>query len=249
MFRRLRARLRIDSAEMAAWFSDVALHQRPAALRYLMHGSLHLEVLQRLVQTAMRPSWLNDRHDVRSMVEQLDEDQWRCQALLSALFPEQPQDEPESPHPLPPDADALFERIQEWWNDPNQRRVVIKRYEKKAWPQQLTHDGVASGLRNESPDHWLGLLILGACQGLGLSTDEQHKGFIELAHQEGWWSVFKNPDNSADWMGVLRTWQDRAVNHLTYSKWVRLFCDDLEGWQIAVSEQVCGQTESGAGWR
>ena len=222
IFRRLRTRLRINSAEMAAWFTHLADHQRPAALRYLMHGSLHPELLQRL-QTATRPSWLNNRHDVRSMVEQLNEDQWRCQALLSALFPDQVQDEPESSHLLPADADAFFERLQEWWDDPHQRRVVINRYEKKAWPDRLRQDGIASGLLNDSPDHWLGLLVLGACHGLGLSADEQHKGFIELAYREGWWEVFKRPDNPSDWMNVLRTWQDRAVEHLHYSKWMSLF--------------------------
>jgi hypothetical protein len=44
-----------------------------------------------------------------------------------------------------------------------------------------------------------------------------------LAHTEGWWDVFKNPDDTAPWMNVLRTWQDRAVANLVYARWMSLF--------------------------
>ena len=86
LFRRLRTRLRIDSATMAGWFTDLADRRRPAALCYLLRGSLQSEVLQGLVPSATRPSWLNDHHNVRRMVDDLNEEHWRCQALLSALF-------------------------------------------------------------------------------------------------------------------------------------------------------------------
>ena len=218
LFQRLRTRLRIDSATMAGWFTDLADRRRPAALRYLLRGSLQPEVLQGLVPSATRPSWLNDSNNVRRMVDDLNEEHWRCQALLSALFPD-PVRDAEGP---PPAADFL-ERLRDWWDDRSHRQVVIERYEIRAWPEWLRQGGIASGLRNDSQDHWLGLLVLGACQGLGLVQEEQHRGFLELTYREGWWGVFKEPDKPGEWMRVLRTWQDRAVDGLEYSRWMSLF--------------------------
>ena len=223
LFRRLRTRPRIDSAAMTGWFTDLADRHRPAALRYLLRGSLQAEVLQRLVPSATRPSWLNDHHNVRRMVDDLNEEHWRCQSLLSALFPDHFPDEPEfSPQPAPAAADFL-ERLRDWWDDRSHRQVVIERYEIKAWPEWLRTEGIASGLQKDSQDHWLGLLVLGACQGLGRVQEEQHRGFLERAYREGWWEVFKQPNKPLDWMSVLCTWQDRAVDHLEYSRWMSLF--------------------------
>ena len=219
LFQRLRTRLRIDSATMAGWFTDLADRRRPAALRYLLRGSLQPEVLQGLVPCATRPSWLNDDHNVGRMVDDLNEEHWRCQALLSALFPGPGPDEPEDGQPA---ADFL-ERLRDWWDDPTHRQVVIERYEIMAWPEWLREEGIASGLQNDSQDHWLGLLVLGACQGLGGQQEGQHRGFLDSAYREGWWEVFKQPNEPREWMNMLRTWQDRAVDHLEYSRWMSLF--------------------------
>ena len=219
LFQRLRTRLRIDSATMAGWFTDLADHRRPAALRYLLRGSLQPEVLQGLVPSATRPSWLTDHHNVACMVDELNEERWRRQALLSALFSDPGPDDSDDPSPA---ADFL-ERLRDWWDDPSHRQVVFERYEIMAWPEWLRKEGIASGLQNDSQDHWLGLLVLGACQGLGRQHEEQHRGFLESAYREGWWEVFKQPNKPLDWMCVLRTWQDRAVDHLEYSRWMSLF--------------------------
>ena len=219
LFQRLRTRLRIDSATMAGWFTDLADRRRPAALRYLLRGSLQPEVLQGLVPSASRPSWLNDDHNVGRMVDDLNEEHWRCQALLSALFPGPGPDEREDGQRA---ADFL-ERLRDWWDCPTHRQVVIERYEIKAWPEWLRKEGIASGLQKNSQDHWLGLLVLGACQGLGGQHEGQHRGFLDSAYREGWWEVFKQPNEPGEWMNMLRTWQDRAEDHLEYSRWMSLF--------------------------
>ncbi len=236
VFRHIRTRLQIDAATMAAWFTDLADAKRAGALRYLLHGSLKSEVLEKLVPSDARPSWLNDREDVRRMVNGLGDD-WQCQSLLSALFPEHGRNGPETPstaldgpdpdagfevsrHPSPED---FFERLQDWWDDPDNRRNVFDHYEGDAWPGWLREAGIAESLRTDSDDHWLALFVLGACRGLGRSTPKQHQGFLEAANREGWWKVFKRPNEPSDWMEVLRSWQDSAVDHLEYSYWMSLF--------------------------
>ena len=118
---------------------------------------------------------------------------------------------------------SFFERLDEWWNDANVRRTVIESYEAKAWPDWLRRDGIAAGLQSGSHDHWLGLLVLGACRSLGRAEAGHHRSFLESAHSEGWWDVFKTPDDIAAWMNVLRTWQDKATASLTYPRWMSLF--------------------------
>ena len=103
------------------------------------------------------------------------------------------------------------------------RREVITVYERAAWPDWLRRDGIAEGLRIDSVDHWLALLVLGACRSLGRTQDRQHGSFLELAHSEGWWDVFKTPDDAGAWMEVLRDWQDDALAKLIYPRWMSLF--------------------------
>ena len=84
-------------------------------------------------------------------------------------------------------------------------------------------DGIAEGLIADSRDHWLALLVLGACRSLGRTGAQQHRSFIELAHEKGWWDVFKMPGDDAAWMSVIRGWQDQAVHKIEYRLWMSLF--------------------------
>jgi hypothetical protein len=150
----------------------------------------------------------------------------RSQALLAALFPDRFQGEsgPLRPALLPESTKrSFFERLDEWWNEANVRRTVIESYETKAWPEWLRRDGIAEGLQSGSHDHWLGILVLGACRSIGRTEAGHHRSFLESAHSEGWWDVFKTPDDVAAWMNVLRTWQDKATASLTYPRWMSLF--------------------------
>jgi hypothetical protein len=226
LFLRLRIRHQVDARTMATWYGDLLETNRPAALTYLLRGKLHQEVLQWLVPADARPGWLYDYDDVRRQLEALNEDQWRAQALLAALFPHRFQDEPNSSRPpVLPEATkrTFFERLEEWWNEAAVRQASIESYEEAAWPDWLRREGIANGLRSDSQDHWLGLLVLGACRSLGRAEAGHHRAFLETAHQEGWWAVFKTPDDVAAWMNVLRSWQDRAAANLTYPRWMALF--------------------------
>jgi hypothetical protein len=225
MFLRLRARHQIDARTMASWFVDLAEDRRDAALRYLLCGKLQQEVLQWLIPLEQRPAWLVDYEDVRQALNALQEVRWRSQALLAALFPDRFEEPPRSLAPVLPDSAkrSFFDRLEEWWNEPNNRRTVIASYEEKAWPDWLRHEGLAAGLDSGSADHWLALLVLGALRSLGRAEEVHHRSFLEAAHREGWWEIFKRPDDVTAWMDVLRSWQDRAVANLTYPRWMSFF--------------------------
>lgn len=231
VFRRLRMRLQIDSATMASWFTDIADSKRRAALHYLLHGSLQTEILARLVPSETRPPWLNDRSDVSCMISGLS-DTWRCDALLSALFPHHGRsaldtsgDAPDADFaPAPPSPpEDFFERLQRWWDCSSIRQAVLDHHETETWPAWLRRDRIGRRLRDNSRDHWLALLVLGAFQRLGRSQPMQHRGFLETANDKGWWEVFRRPNEPSNWMEVLRSWHDSAVDHLEYSNWMSLF--------------------------
>ena len=223
VFRWLRVQHRVDAAEIANWYMDVREDLRPAALRYLLDGKLQDPVLRHLMSLTTRPSWLQDFDDVRQMLEDICEEPWRRRRLLGALFPDRFH-VAEPPLQPPVDSDAFFKQLSEWWDDAVVRSEVIAAYEEKAWPEWLRRGGGMSVcLREGSRDHWLALLVLGACRGLGRTQDTQHRGFLELAHRRKWWDVFKAPEDAGAWMEMLRDWQDEALAKLAYPPWMSLF--------------------------
>jgi len=227
MFLRLRERHEIDASMLASWYYDIIPDLRPAALRYLLRGRLQNEVLERLIPKKGRPLWLEDYEAVRLIIKHLGEDQWRSDRLLATLFPNRFRDTQETvdiEEPYPEHKrQRFFELLKKWWDDPAVRRDVIDSYEKKAWPAWLREADIAGALRSESRDHWLGVLVLGACRSLGRFHAGHHRSFLEKAHSEGWWDVFKNPEDREAWMDILRTWQDTAVSDLSYQSWMSLF--------------------------
>ena len=165
---------------------------------------------------------MRDYESVRALLDGLGEDAWRCEGLLGSLCPDRFRPQPPGEPPVIVD-EGFFERLVTWWGDDTVRNTVIRDYEKKAWPSWLRAGDVAASLRTNSPDHWLALLVLGASRGIGRTKDEQHRSFLEKARAKGWWDVFRSPNDTDDWMAVLREWQDDALERLTYPQWMSLF--------------------------
>jgi hypothetical protein len=226
LFLRLRHRHEVSVAEMAAWCADVSLSDREAALTYLLRGKRQQDLLQLLVPLESRPTWLTRYDYVLQMLDSLGEEEWRCRQLLAALFPEQflPVNEISPPAILPESTTrGFFDNFLEWWNNDDDRSRVIERYEEATWPDWLRQDCLAESLQSGSDDHWLGLLILGACRSLGRTEGGHHRAFLEWARSEGLWDVFRMPDDTRLWMERLRNWQDNSVANLKYSRWMSLF--------------------------
>ena len=223
VFRWLRVQHRVDAAMMAEWCADLPKDLHSPAIHYLLYGELESSVLRRLEPIEGRPRWLRQYDDVCRLVEDQCEESWRRKSFLVALFPDRFHEPEPQRDRMRPDSDTFFQQLLEWWDDDAVRTEVISAYESAAWPEWLRRDGIAAGLRMGSVDHWLALLVLGACRSLGLTRDRRHRRFLELAHGEGWWDVFKTPDDAGAWMGVLREWQDDARAKLTYPRWMSLF--------------------------
>ena len=228
MFRRLRGRHEVGADQICSWYQYLFDDERRRdGLRYLLDGKLQQEVLQKLIYQQNRPNWLRNYDKIHSLLNELNSSTTEVNRLLIALFPSnfhQISEENESERtPPPPAPNGFFENLVDWWNDEQKRKEVIDRYEESAWPSWLRETDIAESLRSGSDDHWLGLLVLGACRSLGWAEDSHHRNFLEKVHSENWWSVFTQPDCVADWMELLKNWQDQAVSNTEYLRWMSLF--------------------------
>jgi len=226
MFQRLRVSHNVDAETIAGWYAQLPAERQPAALRYLLLGRLQQEVLACLVLRDRRPAWLEEFESVSGMLDDLDVEDWRRRQLLAVLFPERFHDdsEPEdAPLLAEPRKRTFFQRLQDWWGSAGVRREVLDHYEEHAWPEWLLREGLAEGLRADSCDHWLALLVLGACRSLGRAKPGHPRVFLEDAKALGWWEVFKAPDKLPPWMKLLRDWQDSALAGLRHARWMSLF--------------------------
>ena len=221
VFRWLRERHRVDAASVAEWYPALPDALHGPAIHYLVHGNLAKDVLKHLMRSKRRPVWLRTYETVRQILDELDEEAWQKERLLGSLFHD--RFAPVPPTEPPVTDDGFFERLTTWWDTDAERLPVIDAYEREAWPRWLREGDVAASLRDGSPDHWLALLVLGACRGIGRTRDTQHRSFLERARQNGWWDVFRSPDEPERWMAMLREWQDEARERLTYSTWMALF--------------------------
>ena len=222
VFRWLRERHRVNAAAVARWYPELPEAMHGQAIRYLLHGILGNDVLEHLIAPSQRPPWLETYENVRALLDALGESPWRCEGLLASLFPERFAPDPPAEPPVISD-DEFFERLVMWWDDQAERDRVIGAYEKRAWPSWLRAGDLSASLHAGSAEHWLALLVLGACRGIGRTKDDQHRSFLEHARSEGWWDVFLSPADTDRWMGMLRDWQDKALKHTTYVTWMSLF--------------------------
>ena len=219
LFRRLRGRHAIDSGTMTRWFANLDADRRRGALRYLLDGLRRGEVLSGILSADDRPEWLNNYSDVHRTLIAENADSWQIKSLLIALFPHFF----EQKTPQSSGSPDFFSRFERWWGRESVREDVLVKYENETWPAWLRRD-IGTGLCSGMDDHWLALLVLGACQSVGFS-DRRHRAFLELCHNERWWEVFMNadPHNDQSWMEVLRARQNSTDDRKDYSYWMRLF--------------------------
>jgi len=227
LFLLLRVRHEIDARMLVSWYVKCSEHQRSAALNYLIEGKLRNEVLNILDSSwDSYPDWLRNYDLVKELLNQMNVSEKVRNPLLIRLFPHLFSDQTATGQQVKLDNQTkkrFFNNFLAWWDKPLHQEVVLKDFEKKSWPNWLLNGDLAKALKNGSEDHWLGLLVLGACQRFGRTLPSHHRAFLQFVFDQKWWEIFKQPENDTDWMEILRDWQDNATCILNYNQWMSLF--------------------------
>ena len=222
-----RQRMEASAETLAQWVLDAeSVEEQSAALRYLADGDLGEQVAERIREIGWLPSAISN-FDLTCRLTDEQQDRLRRRLVSSKRIERAVTDahelEPSAPGDDGASAAEFFGRLADWWADDRRRNEVLDQHEEDCWPSWLRESGLGDGLRSESRDHWLALFVLGACQSLGRTKDVQHRDFLQLAYNEKWWGVFRQPANHGAWMKVLCDWQDGAVDRLEYGRWLSLF--------------------------
>jgi hypothetical protein len=212
--------------DLTGWARSAHLPRRQeAALRYCIESEFGSELGRRFRQEPLQ--WMPDRATLVGSLLLRDWSELDKVDLRAALFPDRtlsPPPEDDFIEFVPrPQVQTFFDKLDEWWSEPTHRDPVLKKHEQAAWPDWLRAD-LGRHLEEDSKEHWLALLVLGACQSLGRSNLGQHRQFLNDAKNDGSWDTFSG--SSADdtaWMDVLRKWQDASNTSISRPQWVALF--------------------------
>ncbi|MDA3832166.1 MAG: hypothetical protein PF495_02095 [Spirochaetales bacterium] len=217
------------SGTLASWVLAAETdQQKTGALEYFRNGELGEHVASALRYQGFEQSWLTELN-----LESPYFADWQQEEIKELLFRKLPslddlerglagEDyyEQETTVYSPPDVTATLENIHLWWQE-NQDEYLTS-YEMRTYPS----NSIFAKLVDDDRSAWLTLLMIGAFHTLGRANPEQHRGFISMCQQKGWWQTFaqENPREHPDkWMGILEEYIDDQVDDSKFEYWMGLF--------------------------
>jgi len=224
-----RGDLNAKADTMARWVLNATIdEQKIAALKYLVKGELGPQVTTALHQLEIGQSWLGEL-----TLDSFYFEDWKEEDVKQLLYRMLPSiadlekgyaqddyyDQLTTVIP-PPDVKKTLENIYSWWSE--NKNEYLPKYETRTYPASF----ISSELDNDGRSSWLTLLMLGAFHTFGRAKPEQHRNFLAMCQQKGWWKIFaqENPkEHSADWMGILEEYIDDQVADSKFEYWMRLF--------------------------
>ncbi len=134
---------------------------------------------------------------------------------------------PPLPPPLQmrePTAQSILFGLHTWWQE--EGAEWEKAFERRTYAfGQAPKLSLAPDLKDQPQRReWLSLMLLGACHTIGRAKPEQHKGFLQLCHQNNWLDTFAARETTAEeWMALLESYLDRPQGEIKYYQWAKLF--------------------------
>jgi hypothetical protein len=230
-----REKISIPVEEMANWIFDAPTEgKKEGGLRYILDGEHGEKIAEILREQGLGGTWLSKLRPDSSFFEIWDEKD--VSELLLRKLPsieelivryvftededfELPEDELRRHNP-----EDILQRIHTWWA--NKKEEHIAQYEQRTYPDNALLDLEEDEFGRIDRKSWLILFTLSHFHTIGRQKDVQHKGFIEMCIDRGWWDVFskENPEQRADeWMNVLEEYIDKQVDLSEYEHWMNRF--------------------------
>ncbi len=223
-----RGRLDAPVEEMVEWVAGSKdISRQKAAMRYLLEGELGDILSQKLREHGIVGTWLEQLRQENPIFEDwstndIDEVLLRKLSTLDRLRNLDKVSATNISRPVIDPSQALH-KIHDWWKDNGQEQ--LKKYETETYDDhEMNFNESEEGEIDRSS--WMNLFLLGAFHTFGRTQRVQHKGFIQLCKQRGWWDVFikKSHKNKADeWMRVLDEYIDTQIDKSEYELWMNHF--------------------------
>lgn len=241
-----REKIELGVAELPAWIRAAATDEKKGhSLRYLMAGEYGQKTAERLRHQGLHGTWLEGltAHSVCFNgweMEEIEEILFRGlksrEELKEALSeyrdwpsPNGDSNEQDEEKYLKnllygKDTQTVLAKIYAWWL--KEKDSYLKEYEKNLYPQTFTCHFEEDEFGQRDRKSWLTLFMLAHFHTLGRQRSVQHKGFIDMCEQQGWWKIFadKAPETKSDkWMGVLEEYIEDQVDDEEYRQWMNRF--------------------------
>jgi len=223
-----RGRMDAPIEEMVEWVIGAReVSRQKAAIKYLLEGELGDGLSQKLRERGIIGTWLDQLSPDNPVFEgwnanDIDEVLFRKLSSLHRLRKLGTEYATIISRPIIDPSQAL-RKIHDWWKENGQEQ--LKKYEMETYDDhEMNFNENEAGEIDRSS--WMNLFLLGSFHTFGRAQRFQHKGFIQLCKQRGWWDVFtkKSHKNKADeWMRVLDEYIDAQIDKSEYELWMNHF--------------------------
>jgi hypothetical protein len=110
-----------------------------------------------------------------------------------------------------------------WWNSPNvDKEGLIKKYRQSIFPDWYSPNDLNNEDETKFRGSWLALFILALCQQMGRYRNEQHKGFLNLLKNKGWFDQMVNHNESDTWCNIIKEFFKSNNADQEYYEWFKL---------------------------
>ena len=224
-FQVCRRRMEAPAEKLAQWMQNAdSVEAQFTALKYLADG----EIGERVAEQVRGKGWLQSALNVPLLMEGLTAEQ--VDRLRRRLASDDQIEravadyarEPESGAEFIPriDLPTALERLYDWWSAEWPQRATAYRRDLYPWPLNCADQ--QTGRVELDHQSWFLLLALGSFQGMGRTREEQHRNFIRLCQERGWWEIFLGSDPER-WMDVIVEYAEAQYDDEEWAQWLAQF--------------------------
>ena len=224
-----RQRMEAPAEKIARWVLDAAsVEARRAALGYLADGELG----ERVAEHVREQAWLRTALHDPQLTDGLTEEQ--RDKLHRRLIPKthlqqavvQSDDGEYEPTYSYVELPVALKRLYQWWA--NEGQVQAAEYGKRVYPQDARGQNLKPDPQTGPPERssWFMLLALGSFQSMGRTREEDHRGFVRLCQDKGWWKVFSDCDPVKEpekWMNIIEEYAEAQHEDEKWAQWLAQF--------------------------
>ncbi len=230
LFLACRERLQAPADVLAQWIVAACTEEdRHAALVYLADGELGETTAERVCGR----DWLQSVFQNPAIQTQLSEEQrLRLQRRLAsrevlAKGYQAVEDDAWVPPPVRRRIDlaTALQNIHAWWSTTDGAERA-NHYFQNLYPATGVNLQIDPETGRYDRSSWLTLFSLGAFQGMGLTQDAQHRGFIQHCQQRGWWQTFAEIDpkeQPVKWMDIIEEYAEAQHVDEKWTQWISQF--------------------------